>query len=155
MTNDGSVPFVVRIPTPLWLIGLIALALIADRWLQLPAILQHRPTGAVLIVVGLAIALSGVLTFRMQRAEIKPHSEVHSTLVASGPFKFTRNPMYLGLVVIGVGAALLAGTWLMWAVPVIIFLLDEFVIIPFEERSMERAYGDAFRAYKARVRRWL
>jgi protein-S-isoprenylcysteine O-methyltransferase Ste14 len=155
MADDSSVPFVVRIPTPIWLIGLVALALLVDRWLQLPALLRHVPTGAVLIVIGLVISISGVATFRMQRAEIKPAADVHSTLVASGPFRFTRNPMYLGLVVIGVGAALVAGTWLMWLVPVIGFVLDEFVIIPFEERSMERAYGDAFRAYKARVRRWL
>ena len=76
-------------------------------------------------------------------------------LVVSGPFRFTRNPIYLGLCVVGVGAALLAGTWLMWLVPVTIFLLDNFAIIPFEENSMERAYGDDYRAYKARVRRWL
>ena len=63
--------------------------------------------------------------------------------------------MYLGLIVIGVGAALLAGTWLMWLVPVVLFVLDNFVIIPYEERSVERALGDAYRAYKARVRRWL
>jgi protein-S-isoprenylcysteine O-methyltransferase Ste14 len=63
--------------------------------------------------------------------------------------------MYLGLIVIGVGAALLAGTWLMWLVPVVLFVLDNFVIIPYEERSVEHALGDAYRAYKARVRRWL
>ena len=78
-----------------------------------------------------------------------------SSLVRSGVYRFTRNPMYLGLVVIALGAALTAGTWLMWLVPIIVFTLDQFVIIPFEERSMERAYGDAYRGYKARVRRWI
>jgi len=63
--------------------------------------------------------------------------------------------MYLGIVVTALGAALTAGTWLMWLVPVTVFALDQFVIIPFEERSMERAYGDAYKQYKARVRRWL
>jgi protein-S-isoprenylcysteine O-methyltransferase Ste14 len=63
--------------------------------------------------------------------------------------------MYLSLVVIGVGAAFVAGTWLMWLVPVVLFALDHFVIIPFEEQSMERTFGDSFRAYRARVRRWI
>ena len=44
---------------------------------------------------------------------------------------------------------------MMWLVPVVLFVFDNFVIIPFEERSMERTFGDAFVAYKARVRRWL
>ena len=50
---------------------------------------------------------------------------------------------------------IVCGTWLMWLVPVTIFLLDNFVIIPFEEISMEHTYGDDYRAYKARVRRWV
>jgi protein-S-isoprenylcysteine O-methyltransferase Ste14 len=63
--------------------------------------------------------------------------------------------MYLGLNVVAMGAALLAGTWLMWLVPFVLFSLDNFIIIPFEERSMERAFGDEFRDYQSRVRRWL
>jgi protein-S-isoprenylcysteine O-methyltransferase Ste14 len=63
--------------------------------------------------------------------------------------------MYLGAVVIAIGAALLAGTWAMWLVPVVVFALDHFVIIPFEERSMQHTFGDAYLAYRARVRRWL
>ena len=76
-------------------------------------------------------------------------------LVASGPFRFSRNPMYLGSLFVGVGAALLAGTWPMWLVPATLVLLQNFVIIPFEERSMERTFGDAYNAYRARVRRWI
>jgi protein-S-isoprenylcysteine O-methyltransferase Ste14 len=155
MTTDVKPDWIVRIPTPIWLIGLIVIVLVVDRWLQLPAIVQHRPTGIALLVLGFVVSGWGRLTFRQQSAEIMPSSEAHSTLVASGPYRFTRNPMYLGIVVIGIGAALVAGTWLMWLVPVILFVLDNFVIIPFEEHSMERVYGDSFRAYKARVRRWL
>jgi protein-S-isoprenylcysteine O-methyltransferase Ste14 len=147
--------WIVRIPTPLWLIGLIIVALLVDLPLQLPAIVQHQPLGAALIVIGIAFSGWARLTFRRQRAEIVPWSEAHSTLVATGPFRFSRNPMYLGLLVVSVGAALVAGTWLMWLVPVLVFVLDNFVIVPFEERSMERTFGDAYRAYRARVRRWI
>jgi protein-S-isoprenylcysteine O-methyltransferase Ste14 len=154
--SDTAKPsWIVRIPTPIWLIVLIVVALAACWLLRIPVLFQHRPTGVVLVVLGLALSGWGRLTFRLQRAEILPSSEAHSTLVVSGPFRFTRNPMYLGLVVIGVGAALVAGAWLMWLVPIVIFVLDNFLIIPFEESSMERAYGEAYRAYKARVRRWI
>ena len=146
---------IVRIPTPVWLLVLILAALALDALLKAPAILQYRPAGVALILAGLGLGVWAVLTFRKLRAQIKPHSDVHGTLVASGPFLFSRNPMYLANVVIGVGAALVAGTWLMWLVPVVLFMLDELVIIPFEERSVERTFGDAFRAYRTRVRRWI
>ena len=147
--------WIVRIPTPLWLIGLILLALGVDVPLQMSAVVQHRPTGVILIVVGVAFSLWAAVTFRIHRAQIKPSSDAHSTLVASGPFLVSRNPMYLGILVIGIGAALVAGTWLMWAVPLVLFVLDHFLIIPFEERSMERTFGATFGAYKNRVRRWV
>jgi protein-S-isoprenylcysteine O-methyltransferase Ste14 len=154
--NDNAHPsWIVRIPTPIWLIALVIVALVIDLYVKAPALLQHRPTGIVLIVLGVALAGWGRLTFSRNGAEIFPSSEKHSTLVASGPFAFTRNPMYLGIVVTALGAALTAGTWLMWLVPIIVFVLDQFVIIPFEERSMGRSYGDAYGAYKARVRRWI
>jgi protein-S-isoprenylcysteine O-methyltransferase Ste14 len=155
MNDVGKPSWIVRIPTPIWLISLVIIALVVDLLLQMSPVLQHRPTGIAMIVLGVALSAWGRLTFRRHNAEIFPWSETHSTLVANGPFAFTRNPMYLGIAVIGIGAALTAGTWLMWLVPVVIFVLDNFLIIPFEERSMERAYGDAYRAYKTRVRRWL
>jgi protein-S-isoprenylcysteine O-methyltransferase Ste14 len=155
MTDTDKPSWIVRIPTPVWLIALVIVALLLDLAIKAPALLQHRPTGIVLIALGVAFAGWGRLTFSHKGAEIFPSSEKHSTLVASGPFRFTRNPMYLGLVVAGLGAALTAGTWLMWLVPVVVFALDQLAIIPFEERSMERAYGDAYRGYQARVRRWL
>jgi protein-S-isoprenylcysteine O-methyltransferase Ste14 len=155
MTDARKASWMVRIPTPLWLIGLIIVALLVDQPLQAPAILQHRAAGVVLILAGFAFSAWAALTFRKQRAEIYPWSESHSALVTRGPFRFSRNPMYLGALVVAIGAALVAGTWLMWLVPVVLFLLDNFAIIPFEERSMERTFGDEYREYAARVRRWI
>ncbi len=153
---DATQPsWIVRIPTPIWLIGLIVVAVLADRAFELPAVLRYRPGGIVLVIAGVAFSAWAWFTFRRHRAEIHPWSEAHSSLVTTGPFRFTRNPMYLGGIIAGIGAALIAGTWAMWLVPVVVFLLDNFVIIPFEERSMERAFGEAYRAYRARVRRWL
>ena len=151
--NEPS--WIVQIPTPIWLIGLIILALGVNVLFRTPAVFQHRPIGEILILAGLAFSVWAAVTFRMHRAQLKPSSDAHATLVASGPFLVSRNPMYLGSLVTGIGAALVAGTWLMWAVPVVLFVLDDFVIIPFEERSMERTFGATFGAYKNRVRRWV
>ena len=155
MTDTSKPSWIVRIPTPLWLLGLIVVALLIDWPLQLPAIVQHQPAGIALIVAGFALSAWARLTFRKNSAEIYPWSQAHSAFVTGGPFRFSRNPMYLGLIVIGIGAALVAGTWLMWLVPVLLFVLDNFVIVPFEERSMERTFGESYRAYRARVRRWI
>jgi protein-S-isoprenylcysteine O-methyltransferase Ste14 len=155
MTDTNKPSLIVRIPTPLWLIGMIVVALLVELPLQLPAIVQHQPAGVALIVLGIALSAWARLTFKAQHAEIFPWSDAHSALVTNGPFRFSRNPMYLGILVIGVGAALVAGTWLMWLVPVLLFVLDNFVIMPYEERSMERTFGDAYRAYRSRVRRWI
>lgn len=155
MTDAIKPSWIVRIPTPIWLIGMIVVALLVDLPLELPAIVRHQPAGVALIVAGFALSAWARLTFRRHDAEIYPWSEAHSALVASGPFRFSRNPMYLGLLVIGVGAALVVGTWLMWLVSVLLFVLDHFVIVPFEERSMERTFGEEYCAYRVRVRRWI
>src|SRR5690606_2320138 len=100
---DATQPsWVVRIPTPIWLIGLIVVALVVDWAIELPPVLQHRPTGIVLLVVGVAFSAWAWYTFRQHSAEIHPWSEAHSALVTSGPFRFTRNPMYLGGIVAGI-----------------------------------------------------
>jgi protein-S-isoprenylcysteine O-methyltransferase Ste14 len=155
MTDATKPSLVVRLPSPLWLLGMIIVALLVDLPLQLPAVVQHRPAGTLLIAAGVLFSAWARRQFTQERAEIMPSSESHSVLVTSGPFRFSRNPMYLGLLVIAIGAALLAGTWLMWLVPVLLFVLQNFVIVPFEERSMERVLGDAYLTYKSRVRRWL
>lgn len=156
MTIHATHPsWIVRIPTPLWLIGLVIAALAAGSQFALPAVVRHVPTGVVLIAAGGALAAWARLAFKRDGAEIFPWSQTHSVLVIHGPFRYSRNPMYLGLLIVAVGAALVTGTWLMWGVPVVLFVLDHFVIIPFEERSMEHTFPEAFRAYRKRVRRWL
>jgi protein-S-isoprenylcysteine O-methyltransferase Ste14 len=116
---------------------------------------QFGAAGAAVIAVGLAFSAWGILTFRGVGTEVQPSSPTNRALVTYGPYAVTRNPMYVGMVTITLGVALLVGAPLLFAAPVLLFLLDNFVIIPFEEAKMERQFGDAFRAYKARVRRWI
>ncbi len=152
---DTEPSWIIRIPTPIWLLILVVAALLVGWALELPAIVQNRAAGVLLIALGVGLSAWGRHTFQRHGAEIYPWSSSHSALVTAGPFRFMRNPMYMGILVAAIGVALVVGTWAMWLVPVVLFLLDNYVIIPFEERSMERTYGDEYRAYKARVRRWI
>jgi protein-S-isoprenylcysteine O-methyltransferase Ste14 len=78
-----------------------------------------------------------------------------SQVVTSGPFKFSRNPMYLGMFLWLLGLAVLLGSLIVFLFPVLLFVLANFVAIPFEERDMQQKLGEPYLAYKRSVRRWL
>ena len=147
----------VRLPPPVWTLIFLALAGAASALLPIPR--AHEawllPVGAVLAAAGLALSVWAALLFRREGTEINPTSAANRKLVTSGPYRFTRNPMYLSLVLISLGIAFIAGALPMFAVPVLVFLTAEFVHIPFEEAKMARQFGDAFAAYRRRVRRWF
>jgi len=76
-------------------------------------------------------------------------------LVIWGPYRFTRNPMYVGMATLYVGGTLLLNDlWPLALLPVVITLVQRRVIAK-EEAYLERTFGDVYRAYKARVRRWI
>ncbi|MCB1561183.1 MAG: isoprenylcysteine carboxylmethyltransferase family protein [Xanthomonadales bacterium] len=111
---------------------------------------------ALLIVVGIAVAALGAIEFGRQRTTVDPmHPEKVSSLVTSGVFGFSRNPMYLGflLVLLG-GVAWTANALSLLPVLAFALYLTRFQIIP-EERWMQRQFGDDYDAYRQRVRRWI
>jgi protein-S-isoprenylcysteine O-methyltransferase Ste14 len=95
------------------------------------------------------------IAFRRAGTEIDPISETNRALVTAGPYRLTRNPMYLGLVVAALGMAIWAGWQPMLAAPLAVFATAQLVHIPFEETKMRRQFGAAYDAYAGRVRRWL
>ena len=107
-----------------------------------------------LVALGAALMGSAVVTFR--RAGTTPNPFKPTTaFVTHGPYRFTRNPMYVGWVFVYVGAGLLArALWPLVLLPVVIFLMRRRVIA-LEEAYLERRFNDEYRAYRARVRRWL
>jgi protein-S-isoprenylcysteine O-methyltransferase Ste14 len=78
-----------------------------------------------------------------------------AALVTSGPYRISRNPMYLGLVLLYAGVACVFSV--VWALPLLIPLIiyTQLSVIAREERYLDRAFGDTYRAYRVRVRRWL
>lgn len=116
----------------------------------------HRVVVATLTLLGLATAVAGVISFRLARTTVNPlKPESASALVASGIYRVTRNPMYLGAVVVLLAwAAHLSNALAFLLVPSFVLYMNRFQIAP-EERALAARFGPAFAAYRARVRRWL
>jgi len=110
--------------------------------------------GIMPLVGGLALATWASMLFRKAGTSFQLHGE-SSSLVTSGPFQFSRNPMYLGMLVWLLGLAVLLGSLVSFLFPLLLFLVANFYIVPLEEKSMERLCGMQFADYKQRVRRWL
>ncbi len=117
----------------------------------------HPPvtySGVIFIVIGLIITIWSAVLFIKAGTEIKPFEE-STHLVTQGMFQLTRNPMYLGMVMILLGIALLFGSLTPFIlIPIFVWLIQT-VFIKNEEIVMERTFGDEYREYRERVRRWL
>ena len=146
----------VMVPPPL--IYLMGLVLGYGVGLLFPiAFLPFVPSlvlGAVILLVGLTIASSAIRTFRRHRTTTLP-TRPAAALVRDGPFTFTRNPMYLSLGISYAGLALMMDSlWgLLLLIPVV--LAVNFYVIVREEKYLTREFGDEYRSYMAKVRRWV
>ncbi len=105
--------------------------------------------------VGVGLAMSGVLTFRRAKTTVNPTTPAAaSALVRTGVFRFTRNPMYLGLLLCLVAWAIfLSSVLALLIAPLFVVYMNRFQIAP-EERALAALFGDNFAAYKRDVRRW-
>lgn len=157
--EDSAMPTLeLRVPPPL-----VAASLMVCMW-WLPLYPQAawmsgslRTVGAALLVcVGQGIAVAGMLAFRRARTTINPvRASEASTLVNSGIYRFTRNPMYLGWALTLLAWALYLGNPLAFiCVPVFVWYITRFQIQP-EERILARLFGQQFMSYSSKVRRWI
>lgn len=147
----------VNVPPPAWAIAYVlvaaALSYLAG-WPLIPG-LPLVPLGILLLIAGVALSATGGALFRREGTELNPASPTNRKFVTRGPFRFTRNPMYLGLVIATLGIAFLVGAWPMFLAPIAVFATTNWVFIPFEEAKMRRQFGAEYDAYVGRVRRWI
>lgn len=147
-----------RVPPPI-----VALLAAAGMWfaarmespVRSPAAWQ-LVVSAALAAAGLAFDLLGLVAFRRASTTVHPMKpQASTTLVRSGVYRFTRNPMYVGLLlVLGAWAAYLGSPWA-WLGPFATAVyLRRFQIMP-EERVLQAKFGDAYTRYRASVRRWV
>jgi protein-S-isoprenylcysteine O-methyltransferase Ste14 len=113
-----------------------------------------RYVGLVIVAAGAALIIWAAGLFRKAETTIKPFQE-SSSLVVRGPYRLTRNPMYLGMACILVGTGVLFGSASPFAVVPVFVALIQWRFIRAEEAALERRFGAAYREYRARVRRWV
>ena len=157
MKFDGGVLPILKLPPPVWAFLALIIAGAVSRSYPWRALLDLRITwaGIVLAVLGVATSFWAFLLFRREGTQLNPTSETNNRLVVRGPFRITRNPMYLGLVMLTLGIAFWVGSLPMFAVPFVVFATANWAHIPFEETKMRRQFGAAFDSYTNQVRRWI
>jgi protein-S-isoprenylcysteine O-methyltransferase Ste14 len=160
--NSGTIASMnaleLTIPPPL-----VALSLAILMWLT-PALAGslaiplgfRRGVALALLCLGLSVAVSGIVAFRRARTTVNPiKASSASALVSSGVYRFTRNPMYLGLLLaLFAWAILLSNPLALLLLPVYVLYINRFQILP-EERVLASLFGTGYSAYKKSVRRWL
>lgn len=146
----------VKLPPPFIYIAFMAVALLIDRTFPigvLPATLAWA-LGLALMAAGVLLLSPAIGTFWRAGTSMVP-ARPATALVTGGPYRFTRNPMYLGLATLYLGLAVLLNTlWPILLLPLLLVTVTQ-VIIAREERYLERRFGEQYLRYKARVRRWL
>ncbi len=113
-----------------------------------------RGAGIALTAMGLFLSASVMRVFGAAGTPVPPYRPT-ARLVFSGPYRYSRNPDYIGQALLYVGIALVANSWWpLFILPLVLFVVQRFVIER-EERYLEAKFGDEYREYRARVRRWL
>ena len=119
--------------------------------LNLPSFLF---AGVALGLLGFGIMIRAWWLFRQHETAICPTAET-SSFITDDIYALTRNPMYLGMLLIMLGIALLVGSWLFYFTASVYALILNHVFCRYEEQKLLHQYGDLYAAYAARVRRWL
>ncbi|HLW47473.1 MAG TPA: isoprenylcysteine carboxylmethyltransferase family protein [bacterium] len=144
------------LPAPVIFAGLFVIGLVLNALLPHVALPRGlRAAGWLLALFGFAvIGLPGILALR--RAGTSPNPRRPTTaLVQDGPYRYTRHPLYVSMATIYAGAALgVNSLWALVLLPAAVALIDRGPMVR-EERYMEQKFGEAYRTYKARVRRWV
>lgn len=144
----------VLVPPPVIALALLGLAYVLEK--ALPGLtLLHAPLGGFALAgAGFLLAVSALLGFLKQRTTPIPHGEP-SALMVAGAYRWTRNPMYLGILTALLGVAFYLGTLPFYLVPPAFVLAIGRIHIPFEEAKLAGLFGAAYEDFKARVPRWL
>lgn len=155
--KDGAA---VRFPPPVLPLATIVAGEALDRWwplavgFDLPTPERYWAGGVAIAVTVLVLGLWPVVKFRRSGQSELPWRPT-SLILDDGPYRYTRNPMYLQMVLVCLGlAVILSNAWILVLTPLCAWALYWFAIRP-EEAYLEHKFGDGYRDYKRSVRRWL
>ena len=117
----------------------------------------HSPytyLGFVFILLGLALNTWSVRELKKRNTTVD-FQEMPNRLVTDGPFRISRNPLYLGGVILSLGIAILLGSLITFGFPVALLLILDRLYIPAEETRLEKIFGEEYLEYRQKVRRWI
>ncbi len=146
----------VKLPPPLTFAVPLIVGLLIGRWWPLVALpaFPSRLAGGILAAAGLSLGAWARVLFLRRGTTVLPFRPT-TVFVVEGPFRLTRNPIYLGFTAAYIGVSLLfRSVWPLLFLPFVLIGIQK-TAIDREEAYLERRFGDEYRKYKARVRRWL
>ena len=152
---SSDAPSVKIIPPLVYLAGLV-IGFLANIWMPIKVVpsLVAWTIGGILIFFGAGLTGSAVFKFKDVSTTVRP-DRAASTLVIVGPYKITRNPMYLGLAFVYLGIAVAGqSVWALIILPVVLAIIQRRAIEP-KEAFLERRFGADYVGYKEKVRRWI
>ena len=145
--------WLMRVPVP-WVFVLVYLVGVAVERFRPSDLRVGLAAGVVVFSLGAAVAGWGLATFHEARTTTVP-GRASARLVTWGPYRFSRNPMYVGLSLAYVGEALLLRqAWPLALLPLVVAYVN-WVVIPVEEAKLTEVFGAEYLSYRARTRRWL
>jgi protein-S-isoprenylcysteine O-methyltransferase Ste14 len=141
----------------MFLTALLAGALVDYWWhIQLVDFENANKIGLVLMLAASALILwAGKSGRSFLKAVEQKAGAVEREVFTYGPYSISRNPTYLGLILLSLGFSFVMNSWAMLVAFLLSFFFVNYVILPTEEDLMEKKYGEAYRAYKKTVRRWF
>jgi protein-S-isoprenylcysteine O-methyltransferase Ste14 len=156
MSQDTDTSNAAVRPPVAWLLALAA-GVAADQLYPLrfvPASVPGAWVGGAIFAIAFALAIWAIVTIRNAGTQVETYKPT-TTIVANGPYRLTRNPIYLAMVLGLIGLAIAFDS--LWIVVTLVpfYLVIRYGVVAREEAYLERKFGDVYRGYQSRVRRWL
>ena len=155
-TNDNDNPGVIAFPPLIWLVSAGISTMVHFFLVRLP-IMNYRASlicGIVLVILAPTLAFSALVTMKTAGTNVNP-AKPALTIVRGGPFRFTRNPMYLALCLLQVALGFFLNDWITMLFVVPVALILHYGVILREERYLSAKFGEPYVELKRDVRRWL
>lgn len=153
--GHGDSPGVVAPPPLIYAVPLVA-GWYVNRANPFPIMsgLFAQRIGIALIVIAILLDLSAIVQFWRKHTSMMPYKPT-TAIIQTGPFRMTRNPLYLSMTLLYVGISLVMNAmWPLLFLPLVLLIMHRGVIQR-EERYLEQKFGDEYIGYKSRVRRWI
>jgi protein-S-isoprenylcysteine O-methyltransferase Ste14 len=148
-------PGVIAFPPLIWLVNAV-ISVLVHLVIRAPMMRYNfcLVFGIVFIILAPALALSALRTMKAAGTNVHP-SEPSLTIVRGGPFRFTRNPMYLALCLLQVALGFFLNDWITLLFVVPLALIFHYGVVLREERYLATKFGEPYLRYKSQVRRWI